>query len=305
MKFWEEVKIEIFTYIVSETYSISFLLSYLRVQLSIISGVMYYENQINSSSTNNKDNRKSATLLKDSTSRYYLFMSLLENFHLKGIGNLVDFVRKHIRHSFQIKVTDNVTLKDVLKNLTDIKTIIRQSHAELIEENVLLVYNVNHEYNQDGLSENTENKTLNELKACSKFVEEMIDIVKSPDFKTVIENCIDIGFSNLFDFIHECFIQFEKQNLTDTTSNAVDSIEKRQFVNPYQINVLLIKILPLIWTQIHNSLLEINFVQKSNTNEFTGKQNTNRNASLVQYLLYSDSLTCFSANIYEAFCNEK
>lgn len=301
MKFWEELKIEIFTYIVSEIYSISFLLAYLRVQLSIISGVMYFENQINSSSINSKD---SAALLKDTTSRYYLFMSLLENFHLKGISNLVDFVRKHIRNTFQTKVTDNVTLKDMLKNLTDIKTIIRQSHGELIEENVLLVYNVNHKHYQDGLSENTDNIT-NELKACSKFVAEMIDIVKLPDFKTVIENCIDIGFSNLFDFIHECFIQFEKQNFTATTCNAVDSIEKRQFVNPYQINVLLIKILPLIWTQIHNSLSENNFPMKLNNNEFTEKQNTNRNATLVQYLLYSDSLTCFSANIYEAFCNEK
>ena len=39
-------------------------------------------------------------------------------------------------------------------------------------------------------------------------------------------------------------------------------------------------------------------------NEFCEQEKHNRNALLVQYLLCSDSLTCFAANIYEAFCNE-
>ncbi|XP_046919752.2 peroxisomal biogenesis factor 3 [Dermatophagoides farinae] len=314
LKYYEELKVEIFTYIVAEIYAIAFFITYLRVQLSMISGVMYHENQINKSSTMSDGN----SLLKDTTSRYYMFIGLLENFHQKGIEHLVGIVRNLVKKSFHnLKITDKVTLKDVLKNLNEIKSNWNESFECLIEENVLHVYRHCDQQQQqqrqnsstdDGSIADDENavkcKLLNEYKACSKFIDEMIDITKLSDFRTVMENCIDIGYSNLFDFINECFIQFEQQQ------NSQQTMESRQFINPHQINVVLIKLLPLIWQQVHqNDSDDNNNANSSSRNdnrssEFCENEKRNRNALLVQFLLCSDSLTCFAANIYEAFCNE-
>ncbi|XP_027203022.2 peroxisomal biogenesis factor 3 [Dermatophagoides pteronyssinus] len=315
LKYYEELKIEIFTYIIAEIYSIAFLITYLRVQLSMISGVMYHENQINQSTTV----MSGGNLLKDTTSRYYMFIGLMKNFHQNGIEHLVDNVRILVKKSFKnLKITNNVTLKDLLKNFNEIKFNWNESMERLIEENVLIVYRLERQSfndNDESIDNNenlSNNKILNEYKACTKFIDEMIDITKLSDFRMVLENCIDIGYSNLFDFINECFIQFERQkqqSLSSLSTANKSMMEQRSFINPHQINILLIKLLPLIWQQVHNSDDDDNDGghNKDNNqmiNEFCEQEKHNRNALLVQYLLCSDSLTCFAANIYEAFCNE-
>lgn len=301
MKFYEKLKLEIFAYIVAEVYAITFFITYLRVQLSMISGVMYYDNQVNQANNGSSD---SSSLLKDSTSRYHMFISLIENFQHFGTEHIVQSARQVVATSFgSMKVTDKVTLKNVLSVFDQIKENLFSQFDRLIEENASIVFCANREQSSIPDDLNTKSRVAGELKAYQKMVDEMLDIVKLSDFRKVIENCFNIGFSNLYDFISECFVQFDEQQQESQKSQTPrPMVEKRQFINPHQIVIPLLRLLPLIWMKV-NSTQEEEPSPANGSMEFTDRQK-NRNALLVQYLLCSDSLTCFTANIYEAFCNE-
>jgi len=266
----------------------------MRVQLSITSGKMYFDSQQQANSS------EKPNPFKDSTSCYGMFLQLLENYQRFGIEHLVDYVKTVVKDCFtELAVTEKVTLKTVLIVLDRVKTQISNSYERLIESNATIVFSNNKEHL---ISEelDSQSKTFIEMKRCSKMIDEMLDIVKIEDFTKVIGDCTNIGFSNLYDFISECFMKFEHESTTGTHSNEQSFLQERQFINPNQIVIPLVKLLPEVWHMLNQNESRYN---GANQSEFNDKKK-NRNSLLVQYLLCSDSLTCFSANIYEAFCNE-
>lgn len=297
---FENIKLEIFSYAVSEVYAITFFVTYMRVQLSITSGKMYFDNQQGNST---KLESNDSSLLADSNSSYSMFLQLLENYHQFGVEHIVTHVRKVVRECFEnMSVTEKVTIRNVLDVLEKVKTTMAASYSSLIEENAAIVFSSNKEHlTSEEL--NSQSKVFNEMKRCSKMIDEMLDIVKIADFAKVIDHCTSIGFSNLYDFISECFMKFGNETINGGHPNEQSFLQERQFINPNQIVIPLVKLLPEIWRQLNQS------AQGSCVNGYTvsfefNDAKKNRNSLLVQFLLRSDSLTCFSANIYEAFCNE-
>lgn len=297
---FENIKLEIFSYAVSEVYAITFFVTYMRVQLSITSGKMYFDNQQGNST---KLESNDSSLLADSNSSYSMFLQLLENYHQFGVEHIVTHVRKVVRECFEnMSVTEKVTIRNVLDVLEKVKTTMAASYSSLIEENAAIVFSSNKEHlTSEEL--NSQSKVFNEMKRCSKMIDEMLDIVKIADFAKVIDHCTSIGFSNLYDFISECFMKFGNETINGGHPNEQSFLQERQFINPNQIVIPLVKLLPEIWRQLNQSAQGSCVNGHTVSFEFNDAKK-NRNSLLVQFLLRSDSLTCFSANIYEAFCNE-
>lgn len=297
---FENIKLEIFSYAVSEVYAITFFVTYMRVQLSITSGKMYFDNQQGNST---KLESNDSSLLADSNSSYSMFLQLLENYHQFGVEHIVTHVRKVVRECFEnMSVTEKVTIRNVLDVLEKVKTTMAASYSSLIEENAAIVFSSNKEHlTSEEL--NSQSKVFNEMKRCSKMIDEMLDIVKIADFAKVIDHCTSIGFSNLYDFISECFMKFGNETINGGHPNEQSFLQERQFINPNQIVIPLVKLLPEIWRQLNQSAQGSGVNGHTVSFEFNDAKK-NRNSLLVQFLLRSDSLTCFSANIYEAFCNE-
>ncbi|KAJ6217818.1 hypothetical protein RDWZM_008975 [Blomia tropicalis] len=295
LTYFEKIKLEIFSFAVSEVYAIAFFITYMRVQLSITSGKMYNDSQKGNSTEN------STQFNKDSNSSYSLFLHLLENFHQFGVENIVTHVRKVVEQCFNnIPVTEKVTLKGIVNLLEQVQNQMSSSLGSLIEENASIVFSTNKEHLTDE-ELNSNSRTFQEMRNCSKMIDEILDIVKISDFNKVIGNCTNIGFSNLYDFMSECFLKFEMDD-DHQSSGEQAFMNDRQFINPNKIMIPLVKLLPEIWRQLNS--YESRYDQ-INQRKFDFNDNKkNRNSLLVQYLLCSDSLTCFSANLYEAFCNE-
>lgn len=298
---FEKLKLELFAYFTAEVVAITFFVTYLRVQLSMVSGKIYFDKQNESESSEPEvqsnepgvESQHSSSLSGNGKgnnmfvgSRYHIFVSLLDYFYQFGIEHLVNAVKRIVNESFEkLPVTEKVTMKRLFQVLDNVKSSVFDQLETLIGENSRLVFSMINGVKSD--AEIDPNSALFiEAKHCVALKDEMMDIVRTDDFIKVIQNCISIGFSNMYDFLSECFVKAQHQS---------DRQEMRQeFINPNTIVLHLVKLLPEIWANQH---------EVKSAGQFDDSRK-NRNSALVQYLLCSDSLTCFSANLYEAFCNE-
>lgn len=292
----------------SEIYVIAFFITYLRVQLSIISGKMYYDN-MNDALNNKKDNPK---WFEDSSSRYHMFLNSLENFQFYAIELIVKNVRNAVKITFEnTKVINNITFQNMTTLLNEIKSNLAGSLEQTSESNSSVVYSTykDHLINDEF---NSKSKIFNEIKECKKMIDETLDILKTSDFSKVINDCVNIGFSNLYDFVCDCFSQFQADDVTASSHNKNEPMNDNalKYINVHQISMPLVKLLPIIWAKncLNNSIENVSQVNGGDGNrqhsEFDPKAKKDHTKLLVQYLICSDSLTCFAANIYEAFCNE-
>lgn len=263
---------------------------------------MYFDNQKQKAASPSTEEGTSSSLqLNDATSSYSMFLHLLENYHQFGVEQIVTTVRQVVGECFaEMAVTEKVSIKSVLTVLDKVKTRMATTLDRLIEENASLVFASSQEHRSTE-ELNSQSKVFLEMKRCSKMIDEILDIVRIGDFSKVIGDCTNIGFSNLYDFISECFIKLGNEPACNGGGhpNEQSFLQERQFINPNQIVLPLVKLLPEVWRQLSAPVPE----SGATPCEFNDSKK-NRNCLLVQYLLRSDSLTCFSANIYEAFCNE-
>lgn len=262
----------------------------------MISGMMYYERNSSNDRTRTENSNVGLTI-KDSNSHYCMFVGLLNNFHQYGVEHLVSSIRKIVESSLvQLKVTEKIATNGLFSYFNEIEKRVSENLERLIEENASIVFTFNNTRSESPDQQNL----VNELQRCLQLIDEILDIVKLPDFHDVIKKCSSIGFSNLSDFIYECFVHYEDQNSNNNRKNELIGQERRQFINPHLIQVPLCKMLPCIWKKIMNDESLLNNYKPS---EFSDQQKS-RNTLLIEYLLCSDSLACLTANIYEGFCNE-
>lgn len=125
-------------------------------------------------------------------------------------------------------------------------------------------------------SENSE-MSGKEGELIKKMLTETQDILESDDFKQVLEASIEMGFSIILDVLLSCFVR-------EGTKNSAEGGDEGAFLNPHEVSLPLGKLLPAF----RQTLLD--------------RSNSEENLALVRHLLCLDVLNCFSANIYEAFC---
>lgn len=114
-----------------------------------------------------------------------------------------------------------------------------------------------------------------EAKALETLMKETQDLLETPDFSRTLSACIDVGFSHILDLLVTCFVPE-----TSSTSQSPDS-----FSNPNAVQIPLVKVLPLMRRVLYD------------------RKSMEEKQSLVRHLLCLDILNCYSANVYEAFCD--
>lgn len=111
-----------------------------------------------------------------------------------------------------------------------------------------------------------------EVKALETLMKETEDLLETQDFSRTLDQCVDVGFSHVLDLLFACFVP-------EPTSDASN------FCNPNEVQIPLLKLLPLMRKALYNRV--------------SGEEKQ----SLVRHLLRLDILNCYSANVYEAFCD--
>lgn len=114
-----------------------------------------------------------------------------------------------------------------------------------------------------------------EAKALETLMKETQDLLETEDFSRTLSACVDVGFSHVLDLLVTCFVPEPS-----TPSPTSDS-----FSNPNTVQIPLVKVLPLMRQVLYN------------------RTSVEDKQSLVRHLLCLDILNCYSANVYEAFCD--
>lgn len=130
-----------------------------------------------------------------------------------------------------------------------------------------------------GKTDDEEQVTISakEVKALETLMKETQDLLDTQDFSRTLNACIDVGFSHMLDLLVGCFVP---DALCSSPPSSASS-----FSNPNAVQIPLVKVLPLMRQVLYN------------------RTSVEDKQSLVRHLLCLDILNCYSANVYEAFCD--
>ncbi|XP_022248860.1 peroxisomal biogenesis factor 3-like isoform X2 [Limulus polyphemus] len=256
LQLWEELKINIISYAVCEVYATSLFVMFMRVQLSVIGGYMYVDTHWQKS-----ENGINFPLATAEVQQKYL--ACIQHFLDIGVKQLVRLVSEAVKKQFgSVSLKDNLFLKDFHSLLQNVKLDIAGTHGVIPKVSEYLLPD-DPAHLPSGSSASTTPLVL------SKLLVETSDILESPDFVKVLSSCVDQGYGALLDKLSECYFHINQSN-------------KDRFTNPYNVNVPLAKVIPVLKKVLQDVPVE--------------------DKSLFTYqLLQLELLKSFSANIYEAF----
>lgn len=130
-----------------------------------------------------------------------------------------------------------------------------------------------------------------ELRVLHKLVDETQDVLETDDFGKALNATVEVGFSHLMDLMLQCFLRSGSDGTPSKTNGSIsdydDSNGTGQFTNPNLVSIPLVKLLPEM-----KKVLE-------------GRTTTEERQSLVREIFSQDLLNCYSANVYETFCEAK
>lgn len=136
-------------------------------------------------------------------------------------------------------------------------------------------------------------------KALETLMNETQDLLEHDDFMRTLNRSIEVAFSYLLDQMVTCFNQPESMNGSISGPSSMESSSSGAengstsmttsglFTNPNLISLPLARLLPKMREVLYS------------------RTKRSKNDSLVRQLLCLDILNCYSANVYEAFCNTK
>lgn len=116
---WDQMKIRIFTRVISEVYSLCLFVCYLRVQLSVIAGYIYVNSKENISSFSTSPSNSTLVINPTIQTKY---ISLVKNFYKDGINEIIEPVQQAVEQAFEtlkLEALSSVNLED-LKKLFDL-----------------------------------------------------------------------------------------------------------------------------------------------------------------------------------------
>uniref|UniRef100_UPI00398E6D64 peroxisomal biogenesis factor 3 n=1 Tax=Pristiophorus japonicus TaxID=55135 RepID=UPI00398E6D64 len=264
LEIWEDLRIISFSRSIVAVYSTCMLVVLLRVQLNIIGGYIYLDN-----ATGGKNGM--TPLAPPEVQQQYL--SSIQHLLGDGLNELITVVKKAVQHVIgSVSLKQSVSLLELERYLGEIRQLVEhRSQAEpeaVAARSPLCRYLIPDEENTlasqaCGLTE----KDLTTL----KLLNETRDMLESPDFNTVLNSCLNRGFSRLLDNMAEFFKPTEQEL---TQNGKISSLSN--------VRLPLAKIIPIINGQIHSTCSEIP-------------------SHFVQDLLLMDQVKDFAANVYEAF----
>ncbi|XP_070844191.1 peroxisomal biogenesis factor 3 [Chaetodon trifascialis] len=254
LEIWEDLKIISFTRTIVGVYSTCMLVVLLRVQLNIIGGYLYLDNTAGK-------NTKSPLAPPDVQQQY---LSSIQYLLGDGLSELMTVVKKAVQSSLGgMSLKQSLSLLDLEQQLSWIRAEV-ESGSERPLSCFMLADDENALADQAcGLTENDA--------VTIKLLNETRDMLDSPDFSTVLNACLNRGFSRLLDNLAEFF---RPPPGDSSPSSAPDSLSV--------VSLPLAKIIPIINGQINTICSETP-------------------SHFIQDLLMNDQVKEFSASVYETF----
>jgi len=273
---WDKLKVLAITRSTVIIYSYTMLVTFLRIQLSLISGHMY-------KNVWNVDNEA----LENDIQRKY--MALSSYFIYQGIINLNSFIKSKVTEiTASISLIKRLTLRNLEQIYWSIVSSISADSQNPIKNCVYYM-----------LQKNDDDKNII---IYSKLIDEMVDILESEEVQDLMQKNIRSGFALLIDQISTHFNDPSQRNNGYTTqnetlpseqSNIENSVltngkemainESTEFININKTSIALAKIIPIMNKQIPDN-----------------PSSTDLAADWLQYLVLNNEFKTLGANIYEA-----
>uniref|UniRef100_A0A8D3CWX7 Peroxisomal biogenesis factor 3 n=1 Tax=Scophthalmus maximus TaxID=52904 RepID=A0A8D3CWX7_SCOMX len=252
LEIWEDLKIISFTRTVVAVYSTCMLVVLLRVQLNVIGGYLYLDNSVGKNGT--------TPLAPPDVQQQYL--SSIQHLLGDGLTELMTVVKRAVQSSLgEVSLKQSLSLLELEQQLSWIR-----AEVEAGSERSLSWYLLADDEN--ALADQACGLTDNDVLTI-RLLNETRDMLDSPDFATVLNVCLNRGFSRLLDNLAEFF-----RPPPGDCAAAPDSLSV--------VNLPLAKIIPIINGQI-------NLICSETPSHF------------VQDLLLNDQVKEFAANVYETF----
>ncbi|XP_018370720.1 PREDICTED: peroxisomal biogenesis factor 3 [Trachymyrmex cornetzi] len=258
-------------------YSYTMLVTFLRIQLNLISGHMYKHAQ----NTNNVDN---GIIGKEVQKRY---MALSKYFIDEGIKDLSNFIQNKVSEvTASMSLTEQLTLRELEKIYWAITSSVSADSSKDPVKN-FTYYTLQHDI------ENSDTSVY------SKLRDQMLDVSESEEVQDLMQKNIRTGFVLLMDRISAYFSEPSKTNSVQNKasfsgeSNAGNSILTRRettsdfsgFVDVNKTTIALAKIIPIVNGQVPNNPISDDIAE-----------------NWLQCLIFNNDLKTLGANLYEAVC---
>lgn len=269
---WSQLKVLAITRSAVIIYSYTMLVTFLRIQLNLISGHMYKGVQ-------NVDN---GTIGNEVQARY---MALSSYFIYEGIKNLSSFIKSKVaKVTASLSLTEQLTLRDLEQIYwTVISSISADSSRDPVKN--FTYYTLQHDIENSDTS------------AYSKLRDQMLDVSESEEVQDLMQKNIRSGFVLLMDHISAYFSESSKtdsvQNETSLSgeSSSTNPILMREratsdssgFVDVNKTTMALAKIIPIVNGQVPDN---------PTPNDVA--------ADWLQRLMLNSDLKTLGANLYEA-----
>ncbi|XP_078085517.1 peroxisomal biogenesis factor 3 [Mustelus asterias] len=265
LEIWEDLRIISFSRSIVAVYSTCMLVVLLRVQLNIIGGYIYLDNAAVSKNG-------TAPLAPPEVQQQYL--SSIQHLLGDGLIELITVVKKAVQSVIgSVSLKQCVSLQELERYLGEIRQLVEHRGQSDEPEtgttgSPLCWYLIPNE--ESTLASQACGLTEKDVTTL-KLLNETRDMLESPDFNTVLNSCLNRGFSRLLDNMAEFFKPTEQELTQNGKINSLSNIR-----------LPLAKIIPIINGQIHSTCSETP-------------------SHFVQDLLLMDQVKDFAANVYEAF----
>lgn len=261
LEIWEDLKIISFTRSIVAVYSTCMLVVLLRVQLNIIGGYLYLDNSVGKNGA--------APLAPPDVQQQYL--SSIQHLLGDGLSELITVVKRAVQDTIGgLSLKESLSLLDLEQQLGWIRAQVEgQTHtAGTHTPPPLARFMMSDE--ESTLADQACGLTEQDVMTI-KLLNETRDMLESPDFVTVLNTCLNRGFSRFLDNMAEFF---RPPPGDSAPSCSPDSLS--------QVSLPLAKIIPVVNGQIHTICSETP-------------------SHFVQDLLMIDQVKEFAANVYESF----
>ncbi|XP_012538297.1 peroxisomal biogenesis factor 3 [Monomorium pharaonis] len=275
---WSELKVLAITRSAVIIYSYTMLVTFLRIQLNLLSGHIYKGVQ-------NTDNE---TVGNEIQKKY---MALSSNFIYGGIYTMSNFIKTKVEEvTASLSLTEQLTLRDLEQIYW---AIISSVSADSTRDPVK---NFSYYMLQHAIQENTEDI---DTSIYSKLKDQILDVSESEEVQDLMQKTIRSGFVLLMDHISAYFSEPPKissnvQNIASTSgeSSSKSSILTRRtevasdasgFVDVNKTTMALAKIIPIVNGQVPDN---------PTPNDIA--------SDWLQRLMLNSDLKTLGANLYEA-----
>ncbi|XP_076999478.1 peroxisomal biogenesis factor 3 isoform X6 [Tamandua tetradactyla] len=247
LEIWEDLKIISFTRSIVAVYSTCMLIVLLRVQLNIIGGYIYLDNAAIG---------KNGTTVLAPPDVQQQYLSSIQHLLGDGLTELITVIKKAVRNILgSVSLKHSLSLLDLEQKLKEIRTLVEQKTSSPL-------------VGEDGPGSflcrcmMPDEEAPLAVQACGlsprdvttiKLLNETRDMLESPDFRTVLNTCLNRGFSRLLDNVAEFFRPTERDLQHGDSMDSLSSV-----------SLPLAKIIPIINGQIHSVCSETpsHFVQE-------------------------------------------